>query len=133
MMDGLKLFLQASENSDIQERYYNGWTHDHYVTSVFCFVPMGQFQLPFLTSLDAFMTVRWQRWVRFIRSWGKSMRKQATNAASTSRLGMGTGSTFINCVKTCWDLRLLPELRGKWNCKKEERRHRQGRQPSGGC
>ena len=23
----------------IQERFYNGWTHDHYVTSVFCFCP----------------------------------------------------------------------------------------------
>ena len=34
-MDGLKLRLQASGNSDIQERYYNGWTHDHFVTSVF--------------------------------------------------------------------------------------------------
>ncbi len=40
-MDSLKLYLQASGNSDIQERYYNGWTHDHYVTSTFCFCPNG--------------------------------------------------------------------------------------------
>jgi hypothetical protein len=40
-MDGLKLYLQASGNSEIQERFYNGWTHDHYVTSVFCFCPNG--------------------------------------------------------------------------------------------
>jgi hypothetical protein len=38
-MNGLKLYLQASGNLEIQERFYNGWTHDHYVTSVFCFFP----------------------------------------------------------------------------------------------
>ncbi len=40
-MDGLKLYLQASRNVEIQERFYNGWTHDHYVTSVFRFCPDG--------------------------------------------------------------------------------------------
>lgn len=40
-MDGLKLYLQAAGHAEIQEKYYNGWTHDHYVTSVFCFCPDG--------------------------------------------------------------------------------------------
>ena len=31
----------------IQERYYNGWTHDHYVTSVFCFCPDGTIPIAF--------------------------------------------------------------------------------------
>jgi hypothetical protein len=38
-MDGLKLYLQQSGNSEIQARYYNGWTHGHYVTSIFVFFP----------------------------------------------------------------------------------------------
>ncbi len=38
-MDGLKLFLQQSGNAIIQEHYYNGWMHDHYAMSVFCFCP----------------------------------------------------------------------------------------------
>ena len=46
-MDGLKLYLQASGNSEIQERFYNGWTHDHYVTSVFCFCPDGTIPIAF--------------------------------------------------------------------------------------
>jgi hypothetical protein len=46
-MDGLKLYLQASGNLEIQERYYNGWTHDHYVTSVFCFCPNGTIPIAF--------------------------------------------------------------------------------------
>jgi hypothetical protein len=41
MMDGLKLNLQSSVNAEIQEQYYNGWTHDHYFTSIFCFCPNG--------------------------------------------------------------------------------------------
>ena len=47
MMDGLKLFLQQSGNTDIQERYHNGWTHDHYVTSVFCFCLDGTILIAF--------------------------------------------------------------------------------------
>jgi hypothetical protein len=46
-MDGLKLYLQASGNAEIQERYYNGWTHDHYVTSIFCFCPDGTIPIAF--------------------------------------------------------------------------------------
>jgi hypothetical protein len=46
-MDGLKLFLQASGNSYIQERCYNGWIYDHYVTSVFCFCPNGTISIAF--------------------------------------------------------------------------------------
>jgi hypothetical protein len=47
MMDGLKLYLQALRNSDIQEIYYNGRTHDHYVTSIFCFCPNGTIPIAF--------------------------------------------------------------------------------------
>ncbi len=39
MIDGLKLYLQQAGNMVIQERYYNGWTNDHYETSVICFCP----------------------------------------------------------------------------------------------
>jgi DDE superfamily endonuclease len=40
-MDGLKLRLQSSGNTIIQRKYYNGWTHDQYVTGVFVFCPYG--------------------------------------------------------------------------------------------
>ncbi len=46
-MDGLKLYLQSAGHADIQERYYNGWTHDHYDTSVFCFCPDGTILIAF--------------------------------------------------------------------------------------
>ena len=40
-MDGLKLCLQQSGNATTQNNFYNGWTHDHYVSSVFVFCPDG--------------------------------------------------------------------------------------------
>jgi hypothetical protein len=46
-MDELKLFLQTAGNTYIQERFYNGWTHDHYVTSIFCFCSDGMIPISF--------------------------------------------------------------------------------------
>jgi hypothetical protein len=40
-MDGLKLYLQQAGDATTQNKYYNGWTHDHYVTSMFVFCPDG--------------------------------------------------------------------------------------------
>ena len=123
MMDGLKLYLQASGNSDIQERYYNGWTHDHYVTSIICFYPDET--IP--------MTVRLRRWVRFIGSWRRYMKEQVGNVVSTQLLLTSTDSTFTSLVKTYWDHWLLPKLRGRSNYEKKERRHQQSKWLSGGC
>lgn len=39
--DGLKLHLEQSKDFIIQNMYYNGWTHDHYVGNVIVFAPSG--------------------------------------------------------------------------------------------
>jgi hypothetical protein len=46
-MDRLMLYLQQSGNTEIQEQFYNGWTLNHYVTSVFCFCPDGTIPIAF--------------------------------------------------------------------------------------
>ena len=46
-MDSLKLYLQQAGNGEIQERYYNGWMHDHYIMSVFCFCSDGTILIAF--------------------------------------------------------------------------------------
>jgi hypothetical protein len=46
-MDGLKLMLEQSGDALFQEQFYNGWTHDHYVTSVMCFCPVGTIPIVF--------------------------------------------------------------------------------------
>ena len=38
-MDGLKFTLEQSGDAQIQECFYNGWSHYHYVSSVLCFCP----------------------------------------------------------------------------------------------
>jgi hypothetical protein len=46
-MDSLKLMLEQSSNALIQEQFYNGWMHDHYMTSVMCFCPDGTIPIDF--------------------------------------------------------------------------------------
>jgi hypothetical protein len=46
-MDGLKLMLEQSGDAIIQEQFYNGWTHNHYVTSVMCFCLDGTIPIVF--------------------------------------------------------------------------------------
>ena len=53
-MDGLKLKLQSAPGQKIQERYYNGWTHDHYVTSVLCFCPDGTIRIAYFNCPGSF-------------------------------------------------------------------------------
>ena len=40
-MDGIKFYLQEAPTTTIQNRFYNGWTHDHYVSCVLVFAPNG--------------------------------------------------------------------------------------------
>jgi hypothetical protein len=39
--DGLKIDLQSTSNFVAQAIHYNGWTHGHYITNIFIFVPDG--------------------------------------------------------------------------------------------
>ena len=43
--DGLKLLLEQCTNWSIQNRFYNGWTSDTYVNSVFVFAPDGRIRI----------------------------------------------------------------------------------------
>ncbi len=106
MMDGLKLYLQASGNSDIQERYYNGGTHDHYVTSIFCFCPNG-------TILIAFFNVSGSVYDSQVAEMGQIYRKLEKVYERTG--GSCCVDTFTSLVKTYWDHQLLPKLRGRSN------------------
>ena len=38
-VDGLKLFIQAVRQGNEQNKYYSGYIHGHYITSVFVFAP----------------------------------------------------------------------------------------------
>ena len=53
-MDGLKLYLQQAGRKDgrgdVQNYFYNGWTHDHYVSNLFLFSPDGKIRKYFLNA-----------------------------------------------------------------------------------
>jgi len=40
-MDGLKLSLESAGQSNVQNVFYNGWQHGHFVNCVFVFAPNG--------------------------------------------------------------------------------------------
>ena len=40
-MDGLKLSIECASGHEEQARYYNGWTHGHYVGGIIVFCPDG--------------------------------------------------------------------------------------------
>ena len=49
-MDGLKVLIEASTDDSIQRRFYNGWTHDHYITNIFLFAPDGRIRASYINA-----------------------------------------------------------------------------------
>lgn len=47
-MDGLKTPIQQASTTKQQAYFYNGWKHNHYVTSVFCFCPDGTIPIAYM-------------------------------------------------------------------------------------
>ena len=41
-LDGLKACIQKSTDDNVQNQFYNGWTHGHYVNSIYLFSPDGK-------------------------------------------------------------------------------------------
>lgn len=82
-IDGLKLYLQSAGHVDIQEKYYNGWTHDHYVTSVFCFCPDGTIPIAFFNVPGSVHDVRSLSLAIFMISWREYFCQLGRSAALT--------------------------------------------------
>jgi DDE superfamily endonuclease len=49
-MDGLKLRLERAGDQRIQNMFYNGWTHDHYVSNLFLFSPDGKIRACYINA-----------------------------------------------------------------------------------
>ena len=52
--DGLKLLIQKVSCERKQNKFYNGWTHGHYVNCVFVFCPDGTIPLCLLNAPGTF-------------------------------------------------------------------------------
>jgi hypothetical protein len=53
-MDGLKLRLGRSGNDQTQNMFFNGWTHDHYVSNLFLFSPDGKIRASYINAPGTF-------------------------------------------------------------------------------
>jgi hypothetical protein len=53
-MDDLKLRLERAGDQRVQNMFYNGWTHDHYVSNLFLFSPDGKIRACYINAPDAF-------------------------------------------------------------------------------
>lgn len=51
--DGLKINLQQAHDPVLQNAFYNGWTHGHYVSNVLGFTPNGEIIACALNTLGA--------------------------------------------------------------------------------
>jgi DDE superfamily endonuclease len=49
-IDGLKLLLGCAGDEETQNVFYNGWTHDHYVSNLFLFSPDGKIRKMFINA-----------------------------------------------------------------------------------
>ena len=52
--DGLKCTIECPENGVEQNKFYNGWTHGHYVNSVFVFSPNGKIRICLINAPGVF-------------------------------------------------------------------------------
>ena len=49
-MDGLKIHLHASTDGAVQNRFYNGWLHSHFICSLFLFSPDGRVRATYFNA-----------------------------------------------------------------------------------
>jgi hypothetical protein len=49
-MDGLKVWLEKAGNSQIQNIFFNGWTHDHCISNLFLFLPDGKIRACYINA-----------------------------------------------------------------------------------
>lgn len=69
--DGLKLYLQQAGDCVIQNMFYNGWTHDHYVGNVFVFAPNGRIIMCAVNAPGAFHDSTIAEWGGIYEKLGK--------------------------------------------------------------
>jgi hypothetical protein len=54
MDNGLKLGLEQSGDDATQNIFFNGWTHDHYVSNLFLFLPDGKIRACYIDAPGTF-------------------------------------------------------------------------------
>ena len=61
-MDGLKIRLERGGNSQVQSLFFNGWTHDHYISNLFLFSPDGKIRACYTNAPGAMHDSTLAKW-----------------------------------------------------------------------
>jgi hypothetical protein len=93
-MDGIKTPIQQASTTKQQAYFYNGWKHNHFVTSVFCFCPDGTIPI-------AYMNLPGSMHDSTIAEWGGIYDKLASLYETTGA---------ITCVDSAFRMRNSPYI-----------------------
>ncbi len=132
-MDGLKLYLQSAGNSEIQERFYNGWTHDHYVTSVFFFCPDGTILIAFFNVLGCVHDSQVAEFSQIYEKLENVYQRTGGMCCIDSAFGSISRNFYINRARISWVPTHLHVGRGSLRFRKKGRQHQHSRRLSGEC
>jgi len=113
-MDRLKLYLQQSGNTEIQDRFYNGWTHGHYVTLVFVFCPDGTIPIVFFNIPGSVHDSQVAHWGRvydkleavYDKTGGKCTVDSAFGKVNRPFLIKSSQDCLVSTMPTCEEQRL---------------------------
>lgn len=61
-MDGLKIRLERAGNAQVQNLFFNGWTHDHYISNLFLFSPDGKIRACYCNAPGAMHDSTLAKW-----------------------------------------------------------------------
>lgn len=76
VVDGLKLLMEQIGDSVIQEMFYNGWSHDLYVSNVLCSRLAGFSWHASSMRQELFMARALRNGLFYIKSWNRCLMKQ---------------------------------------------------------
>ena len=93
-MDGIKTPIQQASSTKQQSYFYNGWKHNHFVTSVFCFCPDGTIPIAYMNLPGAMHDST-------IAEWGGIYDKLA---------GLYETTGAITCVDSAFRMRNAPYI-----------------------
>jgi DDE superfamily endonuclease len=63
-MDGLKIWLEKAGNSQVQNMFFNGWTHNHYISNLFLFSPDGKIRACYVNAPGTMHDSTMAKWGR---------------------------------------------------------------------
>jgi hypothetical protein len=102
-MDGLKLLLEKSGNNKQQNNFYNGWTHDHYVSNLFLFSPDGKIRASLLNAPGVLHDSTLATWSRIYDAISEIYERTGAKVVVDSAFAAGDSNSMIKSFQDVTD------------------------------